>query len=109
MIGRLMAGLILVGTSSAALAQGASPVPIKDPGAALQPPSHIAGQYTWGRPSLRERAFVRFRAELRDLRQQALAWQAVDGGTLSAEHSAIIQARLDEAQADYRRSRAVTG
>lgn len=47
------------------------------------------------------------RHELNDrlvaIRAIALSLQASDGGSLSAEHRAIIQAKIDRAQSDYER------
>ena len=103
----LIAAVILVGPFESAFAQARSP----QAQSALRPPFSApyhppAGQDTyWAKPSSRERAYVRFRATLRDLRDQGLEWRRADGGTLTPEHKSIIQARLDEAHADYRNYR----
>ena len=61
-----------------------------------------AGTQALGQPSARALAFSRLQAALRDLRRQALALRGADGGTLTPEHRALIQRRLDAAQAAYR-------
>ncbi|HEV2817700.1 MAG TPA: hypothetical protein VGW40_10850 [Allosphingosinicella sp.] len=88
----LLTGLIL-GCMSPAVASGPLPAPaplVNGPPAAIPPPA-------------RDRAFIRLRSELRDLRRIGLALRESDGGTLTREHRDFIQARIDDAFAAYRR------
>jgi hypothetical protein len=48
-----------------------------------------------------DRAFNQLRSEIIDLREQALALQASDGGTLTNEHRDTIQTRIDAAYRRY--------
>jgi len=50
----------------------------------------------------REAANVRFMRDMETLRKDGLAQQAQDGGTLTPEHRAELQARLDRINATYR-------
>jgi hypothetical protein len=63
---------------------------------------YLAGANATGQPTARAHALGRLRSELRDLRRLGLALRGADGGTLTPEHLAFIQARLDAAQAAYR-------
>jgi hypothetical protein len=47
------------------------------------------------------------RSEIIDLRARAIALQASDGGTLTAEHRDYIQVRIDAAYRRYHDSRPV--
>jgi hypothetical protein len=49
-----------------------------------------------------EAANVRFTADMEALRKDGLALRAQDGGTLTPEHRAHLQARLDQINAAYR-------
>ena len=51
-----------------------------------------------------EAANVRFTRDMEALRKDALAQQALDGGVLTPEHRAQLQARLDQINAAYRNS-----
>ena len=62
------------------------------------PPASIA-------PPAPDRAFRRLTSRLVELRRIALEMRASDGGTLTAEHSDSIQAKIDAAFAAYRRHR----
>ena len=90
---RLMSGLFL-GCMSPAFA---APPPGHEPMYYGPPPSIP--------PPATDRAYRRLVSELTELRRVALELQASDGGTLTAEHSDYIQARIDAAFADYRRQR----
>ena len=52
-------------------------------------------------PPRADPAFLRLRDELAALRQEAIALQASDGGTLTTEHRDSIQTRLDAAHLRY--------
>ena len=87
----LLTGLIL-GCMSPAVA---APLPPSHP-IVYGPPASI--------PPPRDRAFIRLRSELRDLREIGLALRESDGGTLTTEHRDFIQTRIDAALAAYRQS-----
>ena len=73
------------------------------------PPPGLSSTYYGPPPSIPppapDRAYRRLVSELTELREIALELQASDGGTLTAEHSDQIQARIDAAFAAYRRQR----
>ena len=73
------------------------------------PPPGLSSTYYGPPPSIPppapDRAYRRLVSELTELREIALELQASDGGTLTAEHSDYIQARIDAAFAVYRRNR----
>lgn len=50
----------------------------------------------------REAVTIQHLGDLRAFRNKALALQRADGGTLSAAHHAILQAKLDRLNAIYR-------
>lgn len=52
-------------------------------------------------PPHADRAFNQLRSEIIDLRHQALALQASDGGRLTNEHRDTIQTRIDAAYRRY--------
>ena len=90
----LMTGLILGCLSPAfAAPSGTGHAPI-----VYGPPPSIP-------PPAPDRSYRRLVSELTELREIALELQASDGGTLTAEHSDQIQARIDAAFANYRRRR----
>jgi hypothetical protein len=62
----------------------------------------LAGAHATGQPTAGAHAFGRLQSELRELRRLGLALRAADGGTLSPEHLAFIQTRIDAALAAYR-------
>ena len=89
-----LAGLILAGMSPAiASAQGLS----------FSGSTMITGPA--GPPSRTDRAFTLLRSQIIALRQEAIALQARDGGTLTAEHRDAIQERIDAAYQRYYRTR----
>lgn len=98
----VLSGLFLA-AASPAFAQRAPASAWAAPGASERPISYLAGTDSPGAPGARAHAFIRLRSELRELRSLGLALRAADGGTLAPEHLAFIQARLDAAQAAYRR------
>jgi len=98
MISRLLSTSLMFAAASSAFAQP-MPGPMSSRMEGGYPP---AGTQAFAEPSARTRAFTRLRARLRELRAQGLAMRAADGGTLTPEHRAFIQARLDSAQAAYR-------
>ncbi|HMG48623.1 MAG TPA: hypothetical protein VK614_14335 [Allosphingosinicella sp.] len=63
---------------------------------------YLAGAIAPGQLSARAHAFGRLQSQLHELRRQGLALREADGGTLTPEHLAFIQERLDAAQAAYR-------
>jgi hypothetical protein len=91
----LLTGLMVAAVAPAAAQPMSTMAPRMDSG-----PN--AGAVASGMPTAREHAFARLRATLLELRRQGLALRAADGGTLTPEHLAFIQARLDAAQAAYR-------
>jgi len=97
----VLSGLFLA-AASPAIGQRA-PASAWASGASARPISYLAGADSPGAPGARAHAFIRLRSELRELRSLGLALRAADGGTLAPEHLAFIQARLDAAQAAYRR------
>lgn len=77
------------------------------PPAAAQSGGYAAPVNTPPEPVLPRRADLacsRLVAELRALRAEALALQQGDGGTLTPEHRALIQTRLDAAWQRYHRT-----
>jgi hypothetical protein len=56
-------------------------------------------------PPRADRAFLRLKSRMIDLRQQAIALQASDGGTLTPEHRDFIQAKINLAYRRYYYSR----
>lgn len=54
-------------------------------------------------PPARDRDFLRLNSELLEIRRLGLELRADDGGTLTAEHRDLVQARIDAAFAEYRR------
>lgn len=103
MIRSLLLGGLALALSSPAVAQPMSTMP----GAAHEG-YYLAGAHATGQPTARTHALGRLRSELRDLRRLGLALREADGGTLTPEHLALIQARLDAAQAAYRPYRLAT-
>ena len=90
----LLTGLIL-GCMSPAVAQllpGSPPIAMA-PGPSL-PQRTI--------PPHGNRAFNQLRSEIIALREEAIAMQAGDGGTLTTEHRDNIQSRIDAAYRRYR-------
>jgi hypothetical protein len=90
----LLAGLILSCTSPA-VAQ--LMLPGTPPIAAAPSPSLPLRTI----PRHGNRAFNQLRSEIIDLRQQALALRASDGGRLTSEHRDTIQTRIDAAYRRY--------
>jgi hypothetical protein len=90
--------VLLAFVSTSALAQSGRS-PMAAPGTAQRP--YYPREDNLGRGASSELAAVQYRAALRDLRQEALALQASDGGTISPEHSTYIQERLDTLNARY--------
>ena len=82
------------------------------PGVAAPPATPSFGSPVWSGPpgvsvpQRSDRAFTLLRSEIIGLRQEAIALQASDGGTLTAEHRDSIQTRIDAAYQQYYRSRA---
>lgn len=62
----------------------------------------LAGAQATGQPTAGSHAWSRLRSELRALRRVGLALREADGGTLTPEHLAFIQQRIDAALAAYR-------
>lgn len=56
---------------------------------------------TIGTPTAHQIAYQQLVGRLKTLRKQGLALQEEDGGTLTPEHRALIQRRLDAIQAAY--------
>ena len=94
--------VVLAFVSTSALAQ-AGRSPMAAPGTAERP--YYPREDNFGRGAAAELAAVQYRAALRDLREEALALQASDGGTITTEHLAYIQGRLDTINAGYLRRR----
>ena len=92
----LLAGLIISCMSPAVAQHLPAPAPIVNGPPSPNFPARVTPGYT------------RLMSELRDLRATALALREEDGGKLTAEHSASIQAQIDAAYLRYhdtRRSR----
>ena len=87
----LLLALLATGASPAAAQSGGYAAPVN------QPPEPVL-------PRRADLACSRLVAELRALRAEALAQQQRDGGTLTPEHRALIQARLDAAWQRYHRT-----
>ena len=81
------------------------------PGGASPPATPSFGSPVWfgppgvSVPQRSDRAFTLLRSVIVGLRQEAIALQASDGGTLTAEHRDSIQTRIDAAYQQYYRSR----
>ena len=90
---------------SAVLILGLMPPAFAQPASGTRPAFGSPVYYGPPAPSLPprgDRAFLRLKSRMIDLRQQAIALQASDGGTLTPEHRDFIQARIDLAYRRYR-------
>lgn len=67
--------------------------------------SAYVGPDTYHRPELKPMALInkRYLDRMTVIRQDALDLRAKDGGTLTEEHRAEIQVRIDKVEASYRR------
>jgi hypothetical protein len=84
-----------------------SPAVALEPGSPMLPGSPMVyGPPGPSLPQRRDRAFTLLRSEIIDLRHQAIALKASDGGTLTTEHRDGIQARIDAAYQRYYATRA---
>ena len=92
-----------------ALASTAAPVlAVPGPGPnrpVVNTPAFSSREDNFGRHAANELAQVQYHAAIRELREEALALQESDGGTITPEHLAYVQERLDTINAGYRRHR----
>jgi hypothetical protein len=94
---RIVSAVLAIGSLAApAHAQRAARPSSSDVSASFATPA----LYGEGVPSATEVASQRFRGRMVALRQEALRLRAADGGSLTAEHDAMIQRRLDAIHAD---------